>query len=128
MPRKTVITSYNIRSYQIDGLDWTQNPMTHFFKLKKEGSVNREISMKDYMNEQYKINLRELKQPLLFVNFRDTRIYLPTELCRDASLPENFTSDARKMRDLQEFKISHPAQRFNRIISVINKLMEAGEF
>ena len=32
------------------------------------------------------------------------------------------------MRDLQEHKISHPEQRFKRIIDVINKLMLAEEF
>jgi aubergine len=58
VPRKTVITSYNIRSYQIDGLDWDQNPKTHFFELKK-GDTKKEISMKDYMAQQYKVNLRE---------------------------------------------------------------------
>ncbi len=57
------------------------------------------------------------------MNFRDTRIYLPTECCREASLPENFTSDSRKMRDLQEHKISHPRQRFERIIATVNKIM-----
>jgi hypothetical protein len=124
MPRKTVITTYNIRSYQIDGLDWELNPSKYFFKLKKDG-LQREISMKDYLFEQYKIRLREPNQPLLFVNFRDTRIYLPTEMCRDASLPENFTSDRRKMSDLQKFKISHPRQRFNRINEFNKKLMDA---
>ena len=59
MPRKTVITAYNIRSYQIDGLDWDFNPTNHFFKVKREGKV-RELSMKDYLKEQYNINLREL--------------------------------------------------------------------
>ena len=127
MPRKTVITAYNIRSYQIDGLDWEKNPTTYFFTVKKDGK-EREISMKDYLKQQYDVNLRDLKQPLLYVNFRDTRIYLPTEMCREASLPENFTSDSRKMRDLQEHKISHPEQRFKRIIDVINKLMIAEEF
>jgi hypothetical protein len=47
--------------------------------------------MAEYLKVQYKVNLKYLDQPLLFVNFRDDRIYLPTELCRDASLPENFT-------------------------------------
>ena len=56
--------------------------------------------MMEYLKTQYKVNLRDTKQPLLYVNFRDTRIYLPTELCREASLPENFTSDSRKMKDL----------------------------
>ena len=64
--------------------------------------------MKDYLFEIYKLKISEPNQPLLFVNFRDTRVYLPTEMCREASLPENFTSDSRKMKDLQEFKISHP--------------------
>lgn len=53
---------------------------------------------------------------------------MPPELCREASLPENFTSDSRKMRDLQEYKISNPAQRMERILEVINKIGEAGEF
>jgi hypothetical protein len=71
MPRKTVITAYNIRSYQIDGLNWDLNPTTYFFKVKKDGK-EREISMKDYLKQQYDVNLREPKQPLLYVNFRDT--------------------------------------------------------
>ena len=62
------------------------------------------------------------------MNFRDTRIYLPTESCREASLPDDFTKDSRKMRGLQPFKISHPNERFSRIIGVINKLMNADEF
>jgi ABC-type antimicrobial peptide transport system ATPase subunit len=32
------------------------------------------------------------------------------------------------MRDLQEFKISHPEQRMTRIIDTINKIMNAPEF
>lgn len=84
--------------------------------------------MMDYLKQMYKVELKHPKQPLLFVNFKDTRIYLPPELCREASLPENFTSDSRKMRDLQEYKISNPAQRFERILDVINKIGQAGEF
>ena len=49
-PRKTVITSYNIRSYQIDGLDWTQNPNTHFFTFKKD-NVSTEMCMTEYMKK-----------------------------------------------------------------------------
>jgi hypothetical protein len=62
------------------------------------------------------------------VNFRDKRLFFPPECCRDASLPENFTSDSRKMKDLQDFKISDPNKRMERVIKVINKLMQAGEF
>lgn len=127
VPRRTVITSYNIKSYQIDGLDWDLNPRNYFFEVKKNNIIEK-LSMAEYLTRQYQVKLREENQPLLFVNFRDTRIYLPPELCREASLPENFTSDSRKMRDLQEYKISHPEQRMKRIQEIINKLGEAGQF
>ena len=58
------------------------------------------MSMIEYLKKQYNVNVKDANQPLLFVNIRDTRLYFPAEFCRDASLPENFTSDARKMRDL----------------------------
>jgi hypothetical protein len=119
MPRKTVITAYNIRSYQIDGLCWEKNPTNHFFTVKKDGK-EREISMKDYLKQQYDVNLRELKQPLLYVNFRDTRIFLPTEMCREASLPENFTSDSRKMRDLQELRHRKAIEFFHKYQKNLN--------
>jgi hypothetical protein len=32
------------------------------------------------------------------------------------------------MKDLQDFKISDPNKRMERVIKVINKLMQAGEF
>jgi len=72
--------------------------------------------------------LKDLKQPLLYVNFKDSRVYLPTELCHEASLPENFTSDSRKMKDLQEYKISNPTDRFERIANVLNRIANMPEF
>lgn len=84
--------------------------------------------MYDYIFKTYKIKLKERKQPLLYCNFKDTRVYLPTELCHEASLPENFTSDSRKMKDLQEFKISNPTERFERIATVLNRICNMPEF
>ena len=125
--RKTVITTYNIKSYQVDGLDWNQNPQTHTF-VKKKGGKEYTCSMAQHIEEDYKIKLKFPQQPLLYVNFRDRRLYFPTECCREASLPENFTSDSRKMKDLQEFKIGDPNKRMQRVCDVINKLLQAGEF
>lgn len=45
---------------------------------------------------QYKYNIDLTKrgdQPLIFVNVRDTILLLPTTLCHEASLPEDFTKD-----------------------------------
>lgn len=84
--------------------------------------------MAQHLEEDYNVKLKYPNQPLLFVNFRDKRLFFPTELCREASLPDDFTQDSRKMKDLQDFKISDPNKRFQRICDVINKLLTAGEF
>ena len=50
---------------------------------------------------------------------RDQVNYLPTTLCRIATLPKNFTKDAFKMKKLQGCKLNNPDQRYVRI----NKLV-----
>lgn len=68
------------------------NPWTYKFKLR-DGTM---VSMAEYFDKQYNIQLKHEKQPLLFVNRRmGDRIYLPTELCQEASLPKNFTRNQR---------------------------------
>lgn len=62
---------------------------------------------------------------MLVVHERDTSIYLIPSLCNLASLPKNFTSDSRKMRDLQEFKLSNPDQRFDRINTLIERFQHS---
>jgi hypothetical protein len=52
---------------------------------------------------------------MLFVNIKDERIYLPTSLCHEASLPADFTRDTRKMRDIDKYKIKDPSERYDRI-------------
>jgi hypothetical protein len=47
------------------------------------------------------------------------KIYLPPELCRDCSLPENFTKDKMAMTDIAKFKIKDPKERFERIQKII---------
>jgi len=64
----------------------------------------------------------------LFVNFKDTRIYLPTELCHDCALPDNFTTDSKKMRDIDEYKIKNPVDRFDRISKVLSRISNQKEF
>lgn len=84
--------------------------------------------MAEYLKVKYNLNLKHLDQPILQINTKAYPIFLPTELCRDASLPDNFTNDRNKMKDLQDFKISHPEQRFKLIIDLINRLFNAPEF
>jgi len=67
------------------------------------------------MKWHLKIDQRDFRQPLLIVTVRDQVNYLPTSLCRIASLPKNFTKDTRKMKDLQGYKLNNPDQRYKRI-------------
>lgn len=127
MPRKTVITSYNTKSYQVDGLSWESTPKSHVFKWKKNNQ-ELETNMIEYMKVVHKVKIGYTDQPLLFVNFKDIRVYLPPELCHEAALPDNFTTDARKMRDIDEYKIKSPNERFTRIIDVLNRIFNAPEF
>jgi hypothetical protein len=93
-------------TYQVDGLTYDENPTTITFNHvdKRDPSKSHgEVTMLEYFKVHYNINLRHKKQPLLYVNSRKgegQRIYLPTEICNEASLPENFTSDSHKMRDI----------------------------
>ena len=87
--RKVVITEHNSKSYQVDGMTQDYSPDTCMFTIKD----GRSVSMTEYFLERYKINLKP-KQPILYVNYNSgDKNYLPAELCHDASLPKNFTSD-----------------------------------
>jgi len=46
---------------------------------------------------------------------KDQSIYLPTELCYEASLTKDFVKDTRKMRDLDQYKIKNPKDKVDRI-------------
>lgn len=56
--------------------------------------------MAQYFFERYKIEL-EPNQELIIVNKPWGRIYLPTELCQEASLPKNFTDDRNDQQKIQ---------------------------
>lgn len=93
--RKTVITEHNSRSYQIDGMT-NKSP----FEIKMTGRDGVTKSIGQYFKEQYNITLVD-KQPMLTVNQREGQTtYLPAQLCHNAHLPDNFTRNAAKMRDL----------------------------
>lgn len=114
-PRITVITSYGKnRSYQIDGIDYSNTPESYKFKYRtgrrqrppaeSEEKVKGEAEEKmqvdscevegsiiDYYKAVYNITIRDRKQPLVYINKPSGIVYIPTSLCHLASLPTNFT-------------------------------------
>jgi hypothetical protein len=131
MQRRTVMTSHNSKTYQVDGLTWEVTPQDHIFAYQVKNSEGKKVqhqsNMVEYFRNVYNIKI-DKNEPLLFVNFRGERIYLPTSLCYDASLPDDFTKDTRKMRDLDNYKIKDPDKRFSRIESLKKKLAGCNDF
>lgn len=80
-------------------------------------------NMVEYYKTKYNITIKDKDQALLYVNKNDQTLYFPVSLCNVASLPQDFTKDARKMRDLQKYKISNPNDRFDRISKLLSRLV-----
>lgn len=56
------------------------------------------------------------------------KIYLPPELCRDCSLPEDFTKNKKAMKEIAEHKIKDPAERFERLKKIAKSLKDHEKF
>ena len=90
----------------------------------QNGNLKRQKSdMINYMQLKHKQQIRREheNQPLLFVNYKDQVIYLPPSLCYRASLPDDFTKDSKKMKDIAGERISNPQERYDRIQSLSQK-------
>lgn len=91
----TVLTSYNNKTYRIDDVDFTINPMNTF--VTRDG----EVSYKAYYKRKYNIDIHDPRQPLLIskAKERDIRaglapmISLVPELCRATGLTDRMKSD-----------------------------------
>ena len=84
--------------------------------------------MSQYFFEQYKIRLAD-NQPLLVVTFKKgDSIYLPTQLCHEASLPKDFTKDFRKAQDIQPYKITSADKRLAKIMKIVRDFQNDSQF
>ncbi|KAG5670554.1 hypothetical protein PVAND_000808 [Polypedilum vanderplanki] len=110
-----VLTRYNNKSYRIDDIDFSQNPLSTF----KKG--DREISYADYYKNEYNIKIQDLKQPLL-ISRKEMRVSgekkkldfvvcLVPELCFLTGLSDEMRSNYNVMKDLASFTKLTPFQR-----------------
>lgn len=51
------------------------------------------------------------------------KVYLPAQLCHEASLPPDFTRDTFKMRELQKFRIVSANDRKVKILKLVEKFI-----
>lgn len=71
--RLVVMTAFNSRSYQIDGITFSKNPMTHTFNWQRINKGNPDpekmkTNIYDYFKMKYNMTLEPKEQPLLFIN------------------------------------------------------------
>lgn len=74
--RIVVMTDYNSKIYQLDGITFSDNPENHVFHWEQYDKVTdtktkEKTNMVTYFKRKYNIAIRDTKQPLLMVNFRD---------------------------------------------------------
>jgi len=60
---KTVLTTYNNKTYKVDDIDFNLNPKSTFKRRNKDGE-EEDVSYMDYFRQQYNLNIRDEKQPL----------------------------------------------------------------
>lgn len=130
---QVVLTRYNNRTYRIDDIEFSMNPLSTF-ETKNEGAV----SYVKYYKEQYNIQIQDLKQPLLIsrkerrVSGKDqpeemTFCIIP-EICYLTGLRDEIRNDVRVMRDLATHTRVTPNQRmfsFKKFVENVNSNPDA---
>ncbi|KAK3581959.1 hypothetical protein CHS0354_023428 [Potamilus streckersoni] len=120
-----VLTSYNNRTYKVDGIAWNKRP-TDTFKLH-DGS---EITYKDYYKRNYEINITNSSQPLLVSKpkEKDIRggqkndIYLVPELCKMTGLTDKARANRSLMKDVSVFTRVVPDKRYEVLSGFVRKI------
>jgi aubergine-like protein len=131
---QTVMTMYNKRTYKIDDIAWAETPCDTFETRPRRGETEPgRVSFNDYYFENYKIRIRDGKQPLLISNpkARDKRggvgspIRLVPELCAltGTILLKDFARDFAMKKDLDSITKLSPEVRLV-LIRVVNPSFE----
>lgn len=118
-----VITRYNNKTYKIDDVAWTMNPLSTFTNHKGE-----EIQYKEYYKNAYDITIEDEGQPLLLhrpkvkaktlsqgdaaaAAAEQKLICLVPELCNLTGLSDDMRSDFKVMKDIATHTRVTPEQR-----------------
>jgi aubergine-like protein len=108
-----IITRYNNKTYRIDDIEWNTHP-TDTFEVKGE-----KVTFKDYFKNNYGLDVKDLKQPLLVSKPRDKdkrrgmsgNILLLPEFCSITGLSEQIRANFTVMKDLGQHTRVGPADR-----------------
>ncbi|XKL65747.1 hypothetical protein PGB90_009167 [Kerria lacca] len=110
----SVITNYNKKVMKIDDIDFDANPTCTF----QRGDT--EISYLDYYKNQYNIEIKDKKQPLLVHRAKrkplgkenvDVLVYLVPELCSPTGLTDDMRSNFKLMKEVTNLTCISPLKR-----------------
>ncbi|XP_055386701.1 protein argonaute-3 [Condylostylus longicornis] len=129
-----VLTRYNNKTYRIDDIDFTSNPMSTFMAGEKT------MSFEEYYRTQYNINIRDVNQPLL-TSIKKRRVSnkenpeeiifsLIPEICYLTGLTDHMRSNFKVMKDIATYTRVTPNQRvlaLEKFIKSVNENKDARE-
>jgi aubergine-like protein len=121
-----VVTTYNMKRYKVDDLDFSMNPASTF--ETKKGPV----SFADYYKEKYDCTVRDMNQPLIISQPKksdvrrgfaqeDQPILLIPELCIVTGLSDDLRNDFRFMREMATVTQQNPDSRARKLMDLVNQ-------
>lgn len=119
-----IMTRYNNRSYRIDEIDTTKKPTDTF--MRSDGS---EISFADYIRQQWSVEVKDLKQPMIVNRPKPKRgqtvaepIYLIPELCCTTGLTDDMRANYNVMKAVADHTRLAPQVRENKLLEFLQQL------
>jgi len=125
-----VLTSYNNKTYRIDDVDWTKNPMSTFEKN------HCEVTFVDYFDKRYGVKITDFGQPLLVATIRqkdvhggrvEHKVLLVPETCQMTGLTDDMRANFGLMKTLSEHLHMVPQKRIDAIKSFMKSLQSTPE-
>ena len=104
----------NKRTYIIDGIDFTTNPVKCKFPYNGE-----QISVAQYMQQVYNKAVTDFNQPLIIVKHGDEHIHLPPEFCRIDGVPESIRASP-SMRDCLAICRLTPEEKMREVLQCMS--------
>jgi len=127
---KTVLTTYNNKTYRVDDVDFNLSPASTFERRQKDGS-KIQVSYADYYRENYQVTIRDMKQPLFISRPKtvDRRpnseepkmISLIPELCIICGMEEKYKADFQFKKAMDAAIKKDPASRARAVKNFMNE-------
>nr|XP_012632060.1 piwi-like protein 3 isoform X2 [Microcebus murinus] len=123
-----VVTTYNNKTYRVDGINWEQTPRDTF-----EKSDGKRITYIDYYKKQYNTIITDFDQPLLISQGKwkkgqkDTTrepIMLVPQLCMLTGLTDAARKNSRTMQALAALTRLKPGKRHHELEKFINTIQK----